>query len=269
MTFKPGKNYKVRFIGDAALEATIEVKKRSSKFVTILFDGEEKRVKIYVDDQGAEFIYPEGKYSQAPIARAKSVIDERETLTNQNAHKASVIEHPEYGRYPLLKDANGWIIGRGASSRHISPNEFSFWKIDSYKEEIKEEESLFGEIISEYSVEQGIEDGILADLDSLTDEGETFRKSAGIKHKVAISQGIVSDVFDRCPANQDPKGRLWDILTMFKYGVKRLAGGESSFDFTVLMRVGRSQRYQIRAGIGPMSSKNLTPVITLSRPDED
>lgn len=67
--------YKTRYIGDANLICFWEVQKVTAKQVTVmcLETDEVKTVKIYQDNNGNEFCYPDGKYSMALQIRAENV----------------------------------------------------------------------------------------------------------------------------------------------------------------------------------------------------
>lgn len=67
--------YKTRYIGDANSICFWEVQKVTAKQVTVmcLETDEIKTVKIYTDNEGSEFCYPDGKYSMALIIRAENV----------------------------------------------------------------------------------------------------------------------------------------------------------------------------------------------------
>ena len=67
----------------------------------------------------------------------------KETLTKDNAHKASTIiciAHPEYGSkrfnynsQPLNDDKVVSSFGCGSSSRVLFESEYKFWAIETYK----------------------------------------------------------------------------------------------------------------------------------------
>lgn len=117
---------------------------------------------------------------------------------------------------------------------------------------------LFGEVISSYSRAQAIEDGILVDVT------ETARE-AGIKYPVALTRAV----FEKCVALpkryrglEDVKGRLWDVLSMFRFAA-RIASAD-----TIRYKLIVSRRTVIlKAVIGPGDTPE--PVITIMLPEED
>ena len=76
MKFEVGKKYKVRSICDSECFFTYEITKISKGFVTVSsrMDGA-KRKKIFVDDDGIQFCYPQGTYSMCPILKADKVAE--------------------------------------------------------------------------------------------------------------------------------------------------------------------------------------------------
>lgn len=67
--------YRTRYIGDADLINFWEVKKVTTKMVTVmcLETDEVKTIKIYTDNEGNEFCFPDGKYSMALQIKATNI----------------------------------------------------------------------------------------------------------------------------------------------------------------------------------------------------
>jgi|GEM_PF-176175 len=83
---------------------------------------------------------------------------------------------------------------------------------------------VFGEVISSYSRAEALADGVLKDVTETA-------KEAGIVYPVAISQGLWGgyiEVPESLKGIQDLQGRLWDVLTMFRFSAKatKKAGDE-------------------------------------------
>ena len=117
---------------------------------------------------------------------------------------------------------------------------------------------LFGEVISSYSRAQAIEDGVLVDVT------ETARE-AGIKYPVALTRAV----FERCVALpkryrglEDERGRLWDVLSMFRFAARVNGGDTLRYSLMVSRR-----KVLLKAVIGP--GDTLDPVITIMLPEED
>ena len=143
-------------------------------------------------------------------------------------------------------------------------------------------EEVFGEVLSSYSRAQAIADGVLVNLN---DPSFTFRPGlnicaeAGIKFPVAMTIAAfaktVSELDTPLPPCQDISGRLWDVLSMFKWAAKR-GGSEIRFPVSVInwvcvggRRINRTKRETVilKALCGP--GDNGDPVITIMLPDED
>jgi hypothetical protein len=130
---------------------------------------------------------------------------------------------------------------------------------------------LFGPLISTYTRAQAIEDGALVDV------SEPARE-AGIKFPVAITRGVWSECvalpegYHGC---QDETGRLWDVISMLRFAIRRSAGGER-IDYGVLVRAITKQLrddqraprlHRLKALCGP--GDDAEPVITVMLPGED
>lgn len=142
---------------------------------------------------------------------------------------------------------------------------------------------IFGEVIHSYSRREAIEDGVLVDASAMA-------KEAGFKYPLALTR----TVWDRyvTPAEglvgygQSVEGRLWDVLMMLRYAIRRHGGG-SRLMFEVLFRMpdrddwqanertfredGRTDRTMrevtLKSLIGPGDTPE--PVLTIMLPDED
>jgi hypothetical protein len=117
---------------------------------------------------------------------------------------------------------------------------------------------FFGEVISGYSREQAIEDGILVDVT------ETV-KEAGIKYPVALTRAV----FEKCVALpkryrglEDERGRLWDVLSMFRFAARATSGDLLHYRLMVSRRT-----VILKAMIGPGDTPE--PVVTIMLPEED
>lgn len=122
------------------------------------------------------------------------------------------------------------------------------------------------EVIYAYTRTQAIEDGVLVDVSEMA-------KEAGIKFPVALTAGVYGryvEVPDGVMA-QDPAGRLWDILWMFRCAAGRSQGDTLQFQLYVrnhnCERLDRRDLVTLKANCGP--GDNGEPVITIMLPDED
>jgi hypothetical protein len=119
-------------------------------------------------------------------------------------------------------------------------------------------DNLFGEVISSYSRAQALEDGVLVDVT------ETARE-AGIKYPVALTRAV----FEKCVALpkryrglEDERGRLWDVLSMFRFAAHRNDADTLHYQLIVSRRT-----VTLKAVCGPGDTPE--PVITIMLPEED
>jgi hypothetical protein len=80
--------------------------------------------------------------------------------------------------------------------------------------------SPFGEVIYAYTRSQAVADGEQVEVSKLATE-------AGIRFPVFLTRGVY-DQFVTVPAGvegQDETGRLWDILTMLRFAIRRSRAG--------------------------------------------
>jgi hypothetical protein len=132
------------------------------------------------------------------------------------------------------------------------------------------------EIIDAYTRRQAIEDGVLVDL--MQPETKELVENAGIKVPVALT----ATAFSRCvwPIEneaaeawlksqcQDLKGRLWDLLWMFRHFAPGQKSDTVLFEFTMQdWETKRRQKMTLKAVIGPGDEGE--PVITIMLPDDD
>ena len=137
-------------------------------------------------------------------------------------------------------------------------------------------------MIYSYTRAQAIDDGVLIDVTKIARE-------AGFKFPVACTSGLfyryietVENVPEDYPP-QDESGRLWDLLTMLRYGIKKSNGREIVFSFIFQMPNANDWKHQyeqeepeagkyarlvkLQAFCGPGDS--MEPVITIMQMDED
>lgn len=121
------------------------------------------------------------------------------------------------------------------------------------------------EIISQYTRADAIEDGQLIDVTETA-------KEAGFLYPVAITQAVWADYVvpdERARKyGQDEAGRLWDILWMLKYAIKKGEGGSTLF-FNVHMIMKEKNKRLVRLKSICHPGDTGEPVITIMTPDED
>ena len=122
------------------------------------------------------------------------------------------------------------------------------------------------ELISSYSRQQAIEDGILVDVSGVAPD---LVANAGITLHVAMTNTVWGEYVEvpEGVVGQDWKGRLWDILWLFRLAAK--GATEDTIYFSVLVRNDAKPPREIRlkAVCGP--DDDGKPCITLLAPEED
>lgn len=127
-------------------------------------------------------------------------------------------------------------------------------------------ESLFGPVIFAYTREQAVADGELVDVTETANE-------AGFKVPVALTRAVWSEyvAVPEGVEGQDEVGRLWDILSMCRWGVERWNRVGSMFLFHLQVRndnrEGEVPVVQLKAVCGP--DDDAKPCVTVMLPDED
>ena len=127
-------------------------------------------------------------------------------------------------------------------------------------------EGLFtaDDIISTYTREQAIDDGVLVDVSEVARE-------AGIKYPVAVTQAVWSEVVepdDKAKEHGESiQGRLWDVLWMLLAAIKAGMDGDTVRYYLIATKDGKQHKQELRAVCGP--GDTMEPVITIMMPDED
>lgn len=118
-------------------------------------------------------------------------------------------------------------------------------------------EEIFGEVISAYSRQQAIEDGVLVEI------GPKLQAEIGFRYHTVITQAVHTLCTPpKSNRIESYEGRLWDVLWMAKAAMKRTQSGDQA-PFTV--RIGR-RNYRLIAHVGP--GDNAEPVITIGLPED-
>lgn len=121
------------------------------------------------------------------------------------------------------------------------------------------------DLISVYTRAQAIDDGVLVDV-------TTTAQEAGFRIPVAMTRAVWCEYVE-VPAGvecQDEAGRLWDILTMLRFAIRRSDDGpELRFRLHVRNdnRPGDPPLVELKAICGP--DDDASPCITITLPCED
>ena len=128
------------------------------------------------------------------------------------------------------------------------------------------EDSPFGNVIYAYTRKQAIADGVQVDVSSTARE-------AGIRFPVFITR-TAFDAYVTVPPNvsgQDEAGRLWDVVWMLRFAIRKAAQGQDRLPFALYVRNdNRAPRLvKLIATCGALDMDDPQPAITVMLPDED
>jgi hypothetical protein len=127
-------------------------------------------------------------------------------------------------------------------------------------------ESLFGPVIFAYTRKQALADGVLVDVTEMAKEAG-FRIPVALTHAVWAEYVTVPEGVE----GQDEKGRLWDILSMCRYGIALGSSYKSEVLFKLHVRndnrEGVPPIVELKAVCGP--ADDASPCITIMLPEED
>jgi hypothetical protein len=122
---------------------------------------------------------------------------------------------------------------------------------------------FFGPIISKYSRADALADGQLVDI-------STTAQEAGFKFPAAVTRALW-ETLDRIPKHtpwQDYQGRLWDVLTLAKDGIRRSPAGVSRVAFQVILSTEGSRKKYVTLVVDLGPGDNAEPVFTLGFPED-
>ena len=124
----------------------------------------------------------------------------------------------------------------------------------------------FGPVIYSYTRKQAVADGFQVEV------SKTARE-AGITFPVFITRSVF-DSFVAVPPGvtaQDEAGRLWDVLWMLRFAIRKARPGAERLPFALYVRNdNRAARLvKLVATCGPLDIDDAQPAITVMMPDED
>ena len=124
----------------------------------------------------------------------------------------------------------------------------------------------FGEVIYAYTRAQAVADGFQVEVTKTAQE-------AGIKFPVFITRTAFDAYVTVTPnvTGQDEAGRLWDVLWMLRFAVRKAAQGQDRLPFALYVRNdNRAARLvKLVAMCGPLDIDAPEPAITIMMPNED
>jgi len=124
----------------------------------------------------------------------------------------------------------------------------------------------FGPVIYTYTRSQAIADGFQVEVSKVA-------KEAGITYPVFLTRAVY-DNYVTVPAGitgQDEAGRLWDIVWMTRFAIRKAQPGQTRLPVALYVRNDnhRARLIKLIATCGPLDIDDPQPAITVMMPDED
>jgi hypothetical protein len=124
----------------------------------------------------------------------------------------------------------------------------------------------FGELIYSYTRAQAVADGAQVPVTKTAQE-------AGIRLPVFLTRAVY-DAYVSVPPNvvaQEEAGRLWDIIWMLRFAIRKAQPGQTRLPFALYVRNDNHcpRLVKLIAHCGPLNIDDLQPAITIMMPDED
>jgi hypothetical protein len=129
-----------------------------------------------------------------------------------------------------------------------------------------ENNSPFGDVIYAYTRAQAVADGLQVEVSKVAEE-------AGIRFPVFLTR-TVYDAYVTVPpevAGQDEAGRLWDVVWLLRFAIRKAHTGQTRLPFALYVRNDnhRPRLVKLVAMCGPLDIDDPAPAITVMLPDED
>ena len=131
-------------------------------------------------------------------------------------------------------------------------------------------DETFGPVIYSYTRSQAIADGFQVEVSKVAQE-------AGITFPVFLTRAVY-DNYVTVPAGvtgQDEAGRLWDVVWMLRFAIRRANGGKCDphrLPYALYVRNSDNapaRLIKLIAVCGPLDIDDPSPAITVMMPDED
>jgi len=125
---------------------------------------------------------------------------------------------------------------------------------------------LFGKVVYTYTRAQALADGFQVEVSNTAVE-------AGITFPVFLTRAVF-DAYVAVPpgvTGQDEAGRLWDVLWMLRFAIRKAQTGEHRLPFALYVRNDnqRPRLVKLLAACGPVDIDDPRPAITVMLPGED
>ncbi len=125
---------------------------------------------------------------------------------------------------------------------------------------------IFGSVLYAYSRSQAVADGCQIEVSKVAEE-------AGIRFPVFLTRAVY-DRFVSVPPDvtgQDEAGRLWDLVWMLRFAIRKAQHGQARLPFALYVRNDNKAPRLVKlvAMCGPLDIDDPQPAITILLPDED
>ena len=124
----------------------------------------------------------------------------------------------------------------------------------------------FGPVIYAYTRSQAVADGFQVEITKVAVE-------AGIRFPVFLTRAVYDSYVTVPPgvAGQDEAGRLWDVLWLLRFAIRKAQTGQDRLPFALYVRNDnlRPRLVKLVAMCGPLDIDDPAPAITVMLPDED
>lgn len=132
--------------------------------------------------------------------------------------------------------------------------------------QIAEGITAFGDVVYSYTRKQAVADGVQVEVSKVAAE-------AGIRFPVFLTR-TVFDAYVAVPPGvtaQDEAGRLWDIVWMLHFAIRKSASHSNRMPFALYVRNDNRKPRLVKliATCGPLDIDDPQPAITVMMPDED
>jgi len=125
---------------------------------------------------------------------------------------------------------------------------------------------IFGNVIYAYTRSQAVADGLQVEVSKVAEE-------AGIRFPVFLTRAVFDSFVSVPPgvAGQDEAGRLWDIVWMLRFAIRKAQPDQARLPFALYVRNdNRAPRLiKLIAMCGALDIDDQKLAITVMLPDED
>jgi hypothetical protein len=125
---------------------------------------------------------------------------------------------------------------------------------------------IFGPVLYTYSRSQTVADGFQVEVSKVAQE-------AGIRFPVFITRAVFDSFVSVPPGvtGQDEAGRLWDVVWMLRFAIRKAQPGQGRLPFALYVRNDNKAPRLIKlvAMCGALDIDDSQPAITIMLPDQD